>query len=633
MTALAAVWSPAGHSALKAQLAAIVRGQTSPTAQASSSHIVGELAFAVVAARSALDGPSTERPLLDSERDLALMADVRIDNRAELQTALGGGARMVAGSDAELVLAAYQKWGEDFVDHLVGDFAVVVWNGRERHLQLFRDPTGQRPLHFLRLGDVIAVASSPQGLLALPEADRSLNFRHLAQFVADIPRRGPETYFTSVSRVEPGQIVTLGTERVHTRSYWAFPRQTLRLSRVEEYEEAFRERLDEATRARLRGGGNTVGSHLSSGMDSGAVTTTAARLLGSGTVVAFTSAPREGFSGPSPRGRSPDESATAAALADAYPNIEHHIVRPGAATPLDVVRRDAVLYAEPLGLPCNQVWWSAIHQQARHRGLSVMLTGESGNLTLSAGSLAVLARYLGEGRWLRWWREARQIRGPGITWRGVLASSVAPWIPRPLWQSLARQANGGSVSEEGAALLQPHYRSYVDSLSRFARGERPQRNEAVQRWRFLQEHDPGNFRRGVFDHWGLDERDVASDRRLAEFCLSLPPELLLSQGSTRRMARLGLADRIPLSHWTAPRGYQGADWFEMVGQEALLAEWNELKQSPAVHQFLDGAVVERVIRSWPREGFATVPVIAKYRLMLLRVMSAARFAYAAKARA
>jgi hypothetical protein len=126
----------------------------------------------------------------------------------------------------------------------------------------------------------------------------------------------------------------------------------------------------------------------------------------------------------------------------------------------------------------------------------------------------------------------------------------------------------------------------------------------------------------------LDERDVASDRRLAEFMFSIPPEMLLHDGETRRMARLGLADRIPASTWSCARGYQGADWYERLNRKSLLSEWAFLRQSPSVNEFLDAPAVQKIIESWPDRGFETGPVISKYRLMLLRVLSAAHFAMA-----
>lgn len=629
MTALASFWCHGPKLDVPAQVSAMLRaqGQFSPN---NIALLVDRAVGMGRALRPRLPEDIADRqPNIGRRRAFLLIADLRVDNRDALYGLLGAPPGGVE-SDSSLAARAYDRWGERFVDHLIGDFSAVVWDKEVQRLLLFRDPTGQRPLHFAIAASGIAVASTAAGVLALPDLRRDLNFGELSRFVADIPRAGPETYFSAVSRVEPGHVVSLVPRSTISRRYWQFPRDRLRYSKETDYIEAFRERLDHATMVRLRGAGTEVGSHLSSGIDSTAVTSTAARLMGDqGRVLAFTSAPPVTFTGAAPAGRAGDESAPAALMAAWYSNVRHSVVRDRSLGLLDLLKRDASLYDEPLGLPCNQVWWSAIHDQARHHNLKVMLTGESGNYTISAGGIPVLARYLKELAPWQWLQEVKSLRAGGSGLPGLLAASAAPWLPRSVWRLAMRWANGSAVYDECLELLQPPHRELVKALRHRGRGEPPEPDESVQRWKLFQNQDPGNFRAGVLQHWSLDERDVASDRELAEFMLSLPREMLLSGGETRKMARLGLAGRIPAELWQCRRGYQGADWYEQVDQRSLLDDWRHLQRSPAVREFLLPQAVEKVIESWPAEGFATGPVISKYRLMLLRLFSAAHFAASA----
>jgi len=115
--------------------------------------------------------------------------------------------------------------------------------------------------------------------------------------------------------------------------------------------------------SRLRGAQGCVGSHLSAGLDSGAVATSAARLLApdGGRVVAFTAVPRAGYDGPVPHGRLGDEGPLAAEVAALYPNIEHVRVPTDYATMLDAAERYFQLADRaPLSLPAH-AWGFALN--------------------------------------------------------------------------------------------------------------------------------------------------------------------------------------------------------------------------------------------------------------------------------
>ena len=567
------------------------------------------------------------QPLVDASKRWLLSADLRLDNRDELLRDMG---LALEGdlSDAQLLLLAWLQWGEGALDRLLGDFAFALWDRVDNSLLLVRDPTGQRPLHYHRGPGFIAFASLPQGLHAIAEVPRRVDLEQLAAFVADMPPRGGTTFFAGVTRVEPGQRLRFGPTEVASRFYWQMPLREVRYSNEDEYFEALREQLDRAVRARLRGAGALVGAHLSGGLDSSAVAATAAKLtaLESRRVIGFTSAPRLGFRGPPLAGRISDESGVAATVSAAHGNMEHVIVRSGATSPLDLLGFGDELFQEPVGHPCNIVWWSAVLDAARARGISVMLTGEVGNLTISAGGLSTIAEFIRRGRWLRWWREARVMAGTGPSWRGVLATSLRPWTPKLIWSLLL--TGRASPEATGVRLLHPSLRELIHRRgNRRSRADLGPSHDRELRWDLIRQHEPGNFRKGVLSRWGIDERDPTSDRRLAEFCFSLPPELFLSRGVTRRLARVGLADRLPKEVIEAPRGYQYADWYENIEQAQLRRTVAHLGEGPAASLLDFGALRSRV-SGWPRNDWNSMANIAEYRLSLLMALSAGSFANA-----
>lgn len=626
MTALAGYWGFDGQSDSAAAVAAMLAAQSGYGPHDQSSRVAGGAALGRGLYRLTDEDRFDRQPLVHPD-GWVMVADVRIDNRDELSGPLGAGP-IAEMSDSELAFRAYDKWGERLVDHVIGDYALAIWDPRRERILLVRDPTGQRPLHYHLGANFVAFASMPVGLHALAGVPSALDRHQLTEFVADIPRSGTATFFEGVARVEPGHVTTLTRGGAASRNYWHMPTSEIRFARQSDYVEAFREQLDRATRARLRGAGSLVGAHLSAGLDSSAVAATAARLLGAdGAVLALTSAPRSGFDGPVPRGRIADESPFAAATAALYPNMEHQSVRSEGRSPLALLARDPALFEEPMGLPCNQVWWTAVNDVARARGVRVMLTGEFGNLSMTAGGVVMLSEFLRTGRWGRWLREASAFRGAeGPRWRGILSSSFAPWIPVRLWRAITRAIQGPNVASEGVQMLRPELReAMIERALLDGRNGRPERDERMVRWKILQGADPGSFRKATLRRWGIDERDPTADRRLVEFFFSLPTEQFLSGGVTRRLAREALADRLPPQVLNGPRGYQGADWFEWLDPADVRATLAALEAGDRVG-LLDFPRLHALADSWPSEGWERFDVIARYRMAFLRAVSAQRFA-------
>jgi len=569
------------------------------------------------------------QPLLDTGKRWLLVADVRLDNREELERDLDLGPSFASRhSDGHLLLHDWMRWREGIVDRIAGDFAFAVWDFQEKVLVLARDPLGQRPLHYREEVGGFAFASMPSGLHALG-IERAPDIPRIAAFLADAFPDAGYVGFSNIKSLPAGHLLRWSDGKLDRRRYWSPAPKELRLRSDEDYVDAFREQIDAAVRSRLRGCDGRVATQLSSGYDSGTVTATAARLLRSerGTVTAFTAAPRLGFDGFVPRGRIADESAVAAMTAALHSNVEHVVVRPDGTSPLELLDDLHHFTQSAGGNICNHVWWTAIEKQASARGFKVLLTGEQGNLTISAGGPQQLADLVRTGRWLTWLREASLApRGTGMTWKGVLANSLGPWLPRRLWLRLASSHGIMASNLNEPFLLAEPLRSQMMAVHRSTgRDPRPPRNSFTLRCRLLQRQDSGNFRKAALAMWGLDERDPTADPRLIDFCLSLPPDRLLKNGVRRPLAQKALADRLPDAVLRPKaRGLQMADWYEQMaqGESAQLVE--RLSQSPAASALIDFGRVRDLIDRWPA-GWEGWDVEADYRGALLRALAAAHF--------
>lgn len=570
------------------------------------------------------------QPWISPDGRYILAADVRLDNREELCRTLNisGGAI----SDSEVLFRAWLAWGEDCCAHLYGDFAFAVWDSGQRRFVLARDPLGMRPLFFHAGQRFFAFASMPKGLHALGEIPRAPDTKYMAQCMMLAENHGAGTFYREIFRVEPGHVVSVSTAGITTRSWWQPPRQTLRLKNADEYGEALREKLDTAVRVRLRGMQHT-GSQLSAGYDSSAVTATAARVMApaGGRVTAFTAVPRDGYAGPVPAGRLADEGPLAARTAAMYPNIEHVLVQTPARSPLDQLDRFFYLFDQPAINLCNMVWIGAINDAAKARGLRVLLTGQTGNLTLSYDGSHLLSELLSSGRVFHLLRNIYAMRRRGtLGWRAIASAMFGPVLPEPLWQRVRRFAGGASGDLRDYTAIHPERFSEGLPAKQVLRPKPLHRlvDSVAARVQVLRRVDQGTFLKGMLGGWGLDWRDPTADRSLIEFCLSVPTGEFLRDGVPRALARRALADRLPPEVLEErKKGLQGADWHENLSTARAQAasEIERLADCMPAAETLDIARLRHLAANWPSGGWERGEAVQSYRLALLRGISIGHF--------
>ena len=576
------------------------------------------------------------QPLWHAPSGTALVFDGRIDNRDEIARALGiDAAELAALADSDVALRAALAWDMAAAERLRGAFAIACWQPARRRLWLTRDAMGHRPLFWHQSPGMIAFASMPSGLLALPGVSRELDELSVARVLMLKMHSGPQSVYRDIRRVEPGCIVEFVDGAVRVQRYHALdPRRELRLSRDEDYVDAFREVLDRAVARCLRSSG-PVASMLSSGYDSSTVTAVAARLLAArgDRLTAYTSVPREGFAGPVPKGRESDESIAAAALVARLPNVDHVILRAAHRAIMADCRAQAHLLGRPVRNPCNTPWMVAIEEDAAARGATVLLTGQCGNATISLTGRQLLPVLLRQGRWIEWWREAsamRQRRTLRAT-AGVVKQSVAPLLPNWAVRALDRLRGRSSWRHDDDRVppeWSPINRSLYAHWRKF--GELEGINPNPPAWtaegvrslviRMLNGVDMGDHA-AASNAKGIDLRDPTKDQDLVEFCTAVPLAQLCRGGQTRWLLRRAMAGVLPPEIMDCKaKGLQVADWFELVGAELpqIRAEVAAMGASAAVRKFVDVDALARTAAAWPTEGWTQLPVQQEFHYRLTR---------------
>lgn len=220
--------------------------------------------------------PSTPESLFESSpaisRDgsLVLAGDLRLDNREELARDLG--CRLTTHlTDAELVLLAYECWGEACPERFLGDFAFVLQDRRRGCLFCARDQVGVRQLYYFHSERLFACATSAEALLDDARVPLAPDVGALVLSLVDRFPAPDRTLYADIRRIAPGHCVTVGRDGLRVRRYhdWGSV-QPARYADRAEATERFQELFERAVRRRLRSVG-PIGATLSGGLDSAAI--------------------------------------------------------------------------------------------------------------------------------------------------------------------------------------------------------------------------------------------------------------------------------------------------------------------------------------------------------------------------
>ena len=189
----------------------------------------------------------------------------------------------------ELILHAYSVWGDECVDHLLGDFSFAIWQRRERRAFLRARPLGIRPFYLAQLGDCLAFSNTLECLRIHPGVSGALNDQFVGDFLLFGMNHEPvNTVYRDIQRLPPAHVLTWSAGKTGQRRYWTLPADgAIRHRRPQEYVEQFSALFGEAIADRTRW--NRTGVLMSGGLDSAAVAAVAHKALtGDGGVQPYT---------------------------------------------------------------------------------------------------------------------------------------------------------------------------------------------------------------------------------------------------------------------------------------------------------------------------------------------------------
>jgi asparagine synthase (glutamine-hydrolysing) len=209
------------------------------------------------------------QPMFNEDSTLCLVFNGEIYNFQELRRELEQKGHVFRShSDSEVILHAYEEWGDKVLHRLRGMFAFALYDQRRRRLLLARDRIGIKPLYYTWQNGQLRFASEIKAILADPQVERRLNLQAMYDYLGFEFVPAPETLFANIHKLPAGHLLILENGQIRTEQYWdlQFLPAEPQLSFAEAVEK-LRELLDQAVASHLVSD-VPLGVFLSGGLDS-----------------------------------------------------------------------------------------------------------------------------------------------------------------------------------------------------------------------------------------------------------------------------------------------------------------------------------------------------------------------------
>lgn len=506
------------------------------------------------------------QPVRHPTRPLTLVADLRIDNRDALLHLLQGDPRVSPeATDADLVLAGYARWGTACPERLLGDFSLALWDGENGQLFAARDPLGLRPFYYSECEGGLSFGSSIAQVLKAFERQPRINELAVAAHITGSPPFLDQSFYEGVHQLRPAHaLVATPGNPVKTWRYWDIDFGTrVRYSDERDYEAHFLELFEKAVEARLRTA-FPIGILLSGGHDSGSAASVAGLVRersGAGASVpihavsfAFDDFPEA------------DERHVSDRIVERF-GFSPHYVHTREAWPL----KDYPRYAPPADTPLIGAY-HAVDAVAfglmQSLGVRSLIDGHRGDL-VAGGYILDYPTLFWAGRWQTLVRDLDQMgRLYGEGMRDTLRRAFWLSIRRSLWPEgraeglrlrLRRLRSGSPPAPEWVRASWLHDVGLAEAVA-----------EAVEPLPWGVPYARQRRYRSVFTPlhaevpltlwraqapFGITRSDPWSDRRLVEFAVAVPQEILNRPTEPKRLVRRSIRGIMPEAAWRAAGKY------------------------------------------------------------------------------
>lgn len=288
---------------------------------------------------SIIDIESGHQPISNESSSIWLVFNGEIYNFQVLrQELLKKGHIFATKSDSEVIVHAYEEYGDDCIKHFNGMFAFALWDDEKQRLLLARDRFGEKPLYYAHCNGDFCFASEPKALFSHPKVSRELDLRSLSRYLAYEYVPWPHSMFKQIRKLPPAHFLVYEHGEIKIDRYWDPQFRPLATTNETEICEELIKRLSEAVRLRLISD-VPLGVFLSGGIDSSAIVSLMAELMPSKQIKTFSIAFED---------KSFDESHYARLVANHF-DTDHSEHPFNLATLSDLIPEITSYMDEPLG--------------------------------------------------------------------------------------------------------------------------------------------------------------------------------------------------------------------------------------------------------------------------------------------
>ncbi|WP_457673029.1 asparagine synthase (glutamine-hydrolyzing) [Thiolapillus sp.] len=224
---------------------------------------------------SIIDLEGGDQPIANEDGSVQVVFNGEVFNYLELREGLQArGHRFRTRSDTEVIVHLYEEYGDDFVHHLVGQFAIALWDAPRQRLLLVRDRAGIRPLFYTLAGGRLYFASEVKSLFTQSVVTRELDPVALGEVFTFWAPLEPHSLFQGIHSLPPGHRASVERGELRVERYWdwEFPADGIdNHQTLEDWATQLRELMVDAVSLRLRSD-VPVGAYLSGGLDSSVIT-------------------------------------------------------------------------------------------------------------------------------------------------------------------------------------------------------------------------------------------------------------------------------------------------------------------------------------------------------------------------
>ena len=356
---------------------------------------------------SIIDLDSGHQPIHNEDGTIWIVFNGEIYNFRALRHELAGrGHTFYTKSDTEVIVHAYEEWGDDFLLRLNGIFGLSIWDERKKRLLLARDPFGVKPLYYYTDGKRLLWGSEIKAILADSSVPRTVDRRALDLFLTFRFVPSPFTLFQNIRKIPPGHRVIAENGNLHEERYHFSRPEVDNHLKEKDYVDLLEERLEAAVRRQMISD-VPIGVLLSGGIDSAVVLAIMSEAT-SQPVRAFT----VGFSD----GDDVNELDEARFTAEHF-GAEHHEILLDSLDYREWLQKSIWYLEEPIGTTSALPMYFVSQLARKH--VKVVLTGQGADEPLCGQH-----RHFGE-RYGQWYRR--------------IPEGLRNHVLRPLVESLPRQ--------------------------------------------------------------------------------------------------------------------------------------------------------------------------------------------------